>query len=583
MTPTAQSEFISRALPLTIAAERDTFVENARSSERLLVTFHSCHPRMRGYLGEAIFDAVEQTLREHGAPALDRRFGGDFRELLHDAVYRAGLVGASGLALEIEDLAGITDVDDTLHPDDGHTLSQWVEATDSEAVQLLLPPSVRSLKVYPAPVPLADLLPLSAKLQLPAVIEYSQPSSEQASEAVLLQDEEEDEVAPASLLPPALEAFAIDLQAEEVVSDEPILHAGEGDASLIDSAWDDSAAALLNDASAEAHEEPAAEAESTEKQEVMAAAEPALEAAAMVPEPEVPVPEAQAAPSPRPRGEHGIAPETFGHVRELEATRGPKALSVIERLYTSTYLPLQRAVLQGCAPSEAARVLEEWSQSFAKSYKEAFEALRARGRRPTMIMDLPELAHRLARLHGARHTQLLLVDGMSYELGQRINERLQAKLSSRAACAERLLLWAGLPATTATQLELLGRGQNALRDFSGEIAEDMVVNRGRTAANIRRIRTGHRELFKLDLVEAKLAGPGGPVEERLDEIADAVADVLVPHIKELPTGTLVMLFGDHGFTFEVDEEGNTLGALPTAARVDEVLAPVFAWVAGSVH
>jgi hypothetical protein len=278
-----------------------------------------------------------------------------------------------------------------------------------------------------------------------------------------------------------------------------------------------------------------------------------------------------------------LATETFAWIRELEATRGPKPLSAIERLFHSAYLPLQRAVNLGEAPENASAMLEEWSTSFAKSYKEAFEALKLRGRRPLMVMDLPEAAHRLARLHGVRHVQLLLVDGMGYELGQRINQRLHTVLAQKAACAEKLMLWSGLPATTATQLELLGRGQNALREFTGEIDEEVVVNRGRTANTIRRIRTGHRELYKLDLVEAMLGGMGDPIETRLDEIVDAVAPVVASHIAQQPTSTLVMVFGDHGFVFETDEQGNTVRVAEPTGRVEEVLTPAFAWLAGAVH
>jgi hypothetical protein len=137
---------------------------------------------MRGYLDESIFDAIEHTLREHGAPAVDRGMGGTFAEQLDDAIYRSGLIGSNGLAIEIENLSAISDVHNTLHPDDGRTLSQWLDATQSHAVQLLLPPSVRTLKVFPDAVPLDQLLPLSTLASLPAVIEYEPARSIQRHE-----------------------------------------------------------------------------------------------------------------------------------------------------------------------------------------------------------------------------------------------------------------------------------------------------------------------------------------------------------------------------------------------------------------
>ena len=142
--------------------------------------------------------------------------------------------------------------------------------------------------------------------------------------------------------------------------------------------------------------------------------------------------------------------------RELERARGPKPLSVVERLFVSAYLPLLEARLSGEAPSSAQDTLDAWAASFEHSYSEAFEALRWRSQRPTMVLDMPDLALRIARLHGARSVQLILVDSMRFDLGQRINNHLGLLLSRHAALTEQLLLWAALPATTSVQLDLLG-------------------------------------------------------------------------------------------------------------------------------
>lgn len=589
------TEFISRPLPLSIAAERGAFLENAKSGERLIVTLYPTAPRMRGYLQDVIFDAVEQSLREQGAPAADRLLRTAFAESLNDAVYRASLIGLSGIALEIQDLSAIVDVDNTLHPEDGQTLARWIAATEDNAVQLLLPQEVRALKIFPDAVPLSSILPISATLNLPAMIEYL-PTQKEAQAS----SNDDEDLPPPSLLPPALEAFSMEPEA----MDAPDLDAAAFElpplvrdlrsseipsAEDLDAGWLPAALAeplmptmtTVNDAALESSFEADSEALPavlSHEAAPLTVAEAPVVTPATVAEPTV-----EGAPALRPELKKTIAAETFGWVRELEATRGPKPLSAIERLFHSAYLPLQRAVNLGEAPENASAMLEEWSTSFAKSYKEAFEALKLRGRRPLMVMDLPEAAHRLARLHGVRHVQLLLVDGMGYELGQRINQRLHTVLAQRAACAEKVMLWSGLPATTATQLELLGRGQNALREFTGEIDEEVVVNRGRTANTIRRIRTGHRELYKLDLVEAMLVGMGDKIESRMDEIVDAVAPVIASHIAQQPTGTLVMVFGDHGFVFETDEQGNTVRVAEPTGRVEEVLTPAFAWLAGSVH
>jgi hypothetical protein len=589
------TEFISRPLPLSIAADRGSFLENAKSGERLIVTLYPTAPRMRGFLQDVIFDAVEQTLREQGAPAADRLLRSAFAESLSDALYRASLLGLSGIALEIQDLNAIVDTDNTLHPEDGQTLARWVAATEDNAVQLLLPPAVRAVKIFPDPVPLSSILPISATLNLPAMIEYLPTHG-----AAATSESETEDATPPSLFPPALEAFAADSEesaAADSNDDFASAFAAASDsrdempsADDLDAGWLPAALAAPlmppqlvsdsteNDISSDAAQLDAATIETApnDKHKDDSEALPAILDAAPIAAPVEAVPVAEPV-------RKTIAAETFGWLRELEATRGPKPLSAIERLFQSAYLPLQRAVNLGEAPENAPAMLEEWSTSFAKSYKEAFEALKLRGRRPLMVMDLPEAAHRLARLHGARHVQLLLVDGMGYDLGQRINQRLHTVLAQKAACAEKLMLWSGLPVTTATQLELLGRGQNALREFTGEIDEEVVVNRGRTANTIRRIRTGHRELFKLDLVEAMLVGMGDKIEPRLDAIVDAVTPVIATHVAQQATGTLVMVFGDHGFVFETDEQGNTIQVAAPTGRVEEVLTPAFAWLAGAVH
>jgi hypothetical protein len=143
-----------------------------------------------------------------------------------------------------------------------------------------------------------------------------------------------------------------------------------------------------------------------------------------------------------------------------------------------------------------------------------------------------------------------------------------------------------LPSTSATQLELIGRGPHGLRDFTGEVNEDFVVARGKKSATIRRLRTGHRELLKLDIVEARMSEPGGPAAERLDAVANEVAERVAVHLEGVPDRTLVMIFGDHGFVLEPfgkADGGGTRAARQGGASPEEVLVPAFAWIVGVMH
>jgi hypothetical protein len=176
---------------------------------------------------------------------------------------------------------------------------------------------------------------------------------------------------------------------------------------------------------------------------------------------------------------------------------------------------------------------------------------------------------------------MVLVDGMRFDLGLRVHERLRPLLEGRAACAERLLLWAALPSTTPTQLDLIGHGMEAFGRPMSEESETTVA-RGRNVLSLRRLKAGARDLLKLDVVESRLRDPGPPVLERLDSIADEVAPVLAKHAQTLPDRTLLVVFGDHGFSLENDATGSP-AATQGGASPDEVLVPAYAWLVGGVH
>jgi len=269
-------------------------------------------------------------------------------------------------------------------------------------------------------------------------------------------------------------------------------------------------------------------------------------------------------------------------MRELESTRGPKPLAVVERTFVTSYVPLAHAVAEGIAEGRAAEVLTGWSRSFSQSYRDAFEALRVRGKRPTMVLDAPDLALRIARLHGARSVQLVLVDGMRFDLGLRIEQRVRALVGHEAVLAERLLLWSALPSTTAVQIDLIGRGAAGLAEPPSDREVDTFVARGRAASTPRRIKTGPRDLLKLDAVEARLSEVGPSTAERLDALADEAATALADLLGKQPPRTLLFAFGDHGFVLD-PHDGGTAGARQGGSSPEEVLVPAFAWLAGGVH
>jgi len=269
-------------------------------------------------------------------------------------------------------------------------------------------------------------------------------------------------------------------------------------------------------------------------------------------------------------------------MQKLDNARGPKPLNAIEQLFINAYVPLADAYHRGIAGAEAKSILEHWSSSFSRSYSEAFDAMRIRGRRPMMVLDIPEAAQRLARLHGARSVQFVLVDGMRFDLGLRVENLLVASLGQQATLTDRFLMWSALPTTTATQLELISRGAEGLKSSELHAETPVLVARGRQASTLRRVRAGSRELLKLDLVEARLAESGGKAATRLDELAVEISDALTSAFAKMAPRTLVAVFGDHGFCLDATAQGT--GSLRQGgATPDEVLVPGYAWLVGQTH
>lgn len=268
---------------------------------------------------------------------------------------------------------------------------------------------------------------------------------------------------------------------------------------------------------------------------------------------------------------------------ELHAARGPKPLGVVERLFLTRYVPLAEAEIHGEIEPFGRQVRADWAASFSRSYTEAFQALRVTGKRPAMVFDVPQIAARIARLHGARAVELLLVDGMRYDLGLRVQQRLTRAFEGKAVCADTMLLWSALPSTTPNQLDLLAHGLEALnRPMPTEEPDAFPIARERHVAVPRRLKVGQRDLVKIDVVEARMREAGPPLAERLEHVADEVSRGVLRHAETLPERTLLVVFGDHGFVVDASAGGSS-PARQGGASPEEVLVPGFAWLLGGIH
>jgi hypothetical protein len=270
-------------------------------------------------------------------------------------------------------------------------------------------------------------------------------------------------------------------------------------------------------------------------------------------------------------------------MRELDEAQGPKPLAVVEKLFVERYVPLCQAVVCGDAEARARPTLQRFARSFEKSYREAFAAAKVTRRRPPMVFDVPQIAARAARLHGARNVALLLVDAMRFDLGLRVQQLLREELSPDAVCTEQVLLWAALPTVTSVQLELLARGPQGLAETLDEKSDDdLVVPRGKAASTMRRVRAGGRELHKLDIIQSMLQESGPREPDRLEAMAREAIAPIAKLARSLQPRTLLFIFGDHGFELPLAESG-TGPAKQGGGSPEQVLVPGHAWLIGGIH
>ena len=278
------------------------------------------------------------------------------------------------------------------------------------------------------------------------------------------------------------------------------------------------------------------------------------------------------------------AAERRAFAMELDNARGPKPVRVIDQLFINRYIPLLAAATRGEADAFVRGVVDAWRSSFEHSYRESYATIRVTGKRPPMVFDAPEIAAKLGRLNGARVIRLVLVDGMSFDLGERAMERLRGHVSAGAVCVERTLLWSALPSTTPQQIALLARGAEGLREDAPPNHEESEIARGRAISTIRRERVGSREVMRLDCVEARLKNAGPPYDERLDAMADEAAQALARFMEGQQPRTMLFVFGDHGFRMTQTPDGRSTGpATQGGASPEEVLVPGYAWLVGGVH
>jgi hypothetical protein len=535
-------------------------------------------PRVR--LRDVIESAIESALELNDAPPAGAFDLADLDQCLSDQLYRARSVGAGGLVLYLPDLTSAGSLAGALDAEDSAVLRWWIAATAERPVMLLLDEANRHLGAYGPPTRLEHLIATRHDEGRHAPVKSNPVRQAQRSE------ESSDHVTPCA---PCTERAPASSHVE--LAGFPGANGVERGLTSIETDGANATGTHLEDDRAGEHRhersptanEPRAHDEgafhgSVELSLHLTTSPPVDRVVPLFPGRESPLRKPIEAGGPT-----ASAPIDWrGFASDLAQARGPKPLTFVERLFMTRYVPLLDAIARGEADESARRTADQWAEDFARSYTEGFSALRVTGKRPRMVLDAPQLASQVARLHGAKSTHLVLVDAMRFDLGLRVHDRMCDALTSQATCTERLLLWAALPTTTPVQLDLIAHGPDGLANFAPPSEQEEPGMRGRAAPTLRRIKLGGRDVLKLDLVQARLHEAGPPLADRLDALADEVATVVAAHARNLPPRSLMLVFGDHGFRMESSGAGTSAGS-SGGARPEEVLVPGFAWLVGDVH
>jgi hypothetical protein len=549
------SGLVTRSLHPAITTDASSFEAAARAAERVSVSLERPGAEFRTKLMAFVLSSIEAQLERLGAAPSGCTPRDSLETILSDQLYRSRLLGAGGIALRFAPLDGIADEAGGLSWEDSHALRRMFALAELEPLQVFLPEPSAQLRVPGAPQRLSDWLPAAGKAGRVASIEYELDATAMAPASD-----------PASLAPPAVQAF--------------LSAAVELPSTAVPSAAAEPPPAEPRAAELSEHERPTL-IPSSPTPDSTAAAAPATAAAA----PPAPNAEGSAAATEVAATEviatEVAVPPSEEHQRrctawlaQLRSMNGPKQHASIERAFVTAYLPLSHEVASGGATPEMSAAVEAWAEGFAQSYAAAFKTLASHARRPTMVRDIFDLAQRWLNQQRARGCQLLLVEGMRFDLGQRLNEEIERRLTGRAVCREQAVLWAALPSNSGAQRL---SDPAVKRPAAGKPQPSSDAPGG-----IELLRMGSREFFRLERLTDDLAKPGELEARRLQRLAALLADTIVPWLQGLAPDTLVVMFGDHGFHWQAGKRGTSAaqrgGALP-----EQVLLPASAWLLGSAR
>jgi hypothetical protein len=176
----------------------------------------------------------------------------------------------------------------------------------------------------------------------------------------------------------------------------------------------------------------------------------------------------------------------------------------VERMEISLPLPAKDRLVQ------AEGLHQHFSEKFSEFYRNALPLWETgEEKRPKMIEDLEKV-----KIPEGAQKIFVLMDGMRWDLWEYLKENFFASMANQFRIIQEGALWAHLPSTTTRQMGFFG-GENTIWKIAG-IDERVHTERGNLEYLFRNI----LQFLQLDLA---------------------------PRLRELPAGTQIILFSDHGF------------------------------------
>jgi hypothetical protein len=178
--------------------------------------------------------------------------------------------------------------------------------------------------------------------------------------------------------------------------------------------------------------------------------------------------------------------------------------SRVERMEISLPLPAKDRLEQ------AEDLSQRFSEKFSEFYRKVLPLWGAgEAKRPKMIEDLEK-----AKISQGTQRIFVLMDGMRWDLWEYLKENLFASLANQVQIVQEGALWAHLPSTTPRQMEFF---------------------------------TGEKKIWKIAGIDERVHTERGNLEYLFRNILQFLQLDLAPRLKELPVGTQIILFSDHGF------------------------------------